>query len=84
MNKFTLSVVASRGRAACGMRQERRSTQGCGSCPGRRGCAGGAAAADRLVIKIGHVGPTSGAIAHLGKDNEMARAWPSTTSTPRA
>ena len=22
------------------------------------------------VIKIGHVGPTSGAIAHLGKDNE--------------
>ena len=23
------------------------------------------------VIKIGHVAPTSGAIAHLGKDNEM-------------
>ena len=22
------------------------------------------------VVKIGHVGPTSGAIAHLGKDNE--------------
>jgi branched-chain amino acid transport system substrate-binding protein len=25
----------------------------------------------RDVIKIGHVGPTSGAIAHLGKDNEQ-------------
>ena len=28
------------------------------------------AAADSSVIKIGHVAPTSGAIAHLGKDNE--------------
>jgi branched-chain amino acid transport system substrate-binding protein len=28
-----------------------------------------AQAAD-MVVKIGHVGPTSGAIAHLGKDNE--------------
>lgn len=28
------------------------------------------AAAEDLVVKIGHVGPTSGAIAHLGKDNE--------------
>jgi branched-chain amino acid transport system substrate-binding protein len=24
-----------------------------------------------MVVKIGHVGPTSGSIAHLGKDNEM-------------
>jgi len=31
--------------------------------------AAGAQAQD-LVVKIGHVGPTSGAIAHLGKDNE--------------
>jgi branched-chain amino acid transport system substrate-binding protein len=31
---------------------------------------GGAASAQDLVVKIGHVGPTSGAIAHLGKDNE--------------
>ncbi|WP_249937353.1 branched-chain amino acid ABC transporter substrate-binding protein [Roseateles sp. DAIF2] len=27
--------------------------------------------AQELVVKIGHVGPTSGAIAHLGKDNEL-------------
>nr|WP_316642028.1 branched-chain amino acid ABC transporter substrate-binding protein [uncultured Roseateles sp.] len=31
--------------------------------------AGQASAQD--VVKIGHVGPTSGAIAHLGKDNEL-------------
>ena len=31
---------------------------------------GGAAYAQDLVVKIGHVGPTSGTIAHLGKDNE--------------
>jgi branched-chain amino acid transport system substrate-binding protein len=30
----------------------------------------GVASAQDLVVKIGHVGPTSGAIAHLGKDNE--------------
>src|SRR5689334_14382617 len=28
------------------------------------------ASAQDLVVRIGHVGPTSGAIAHLGKDNE--------------
>jgi branched-chain amino acid transport system substrate-binding protein len=30
----------------------------------------GTSMAQDMVIKIGHVGPTSGAIAHLGKDNE--------------
>ncbi len=30
----------------------------------------GGVSAQELLIKIGHVGPTSGAIAHLGKDNE--------------
>jgi branched-chain amino acid transport system substrate-binding protein len=33
--------------------------------------AGAAAAQDTLVVRIGHVAPTSGAIAHLGKENEM-------------
>ncbi len=32
--------------------------------------AGGSVFAQDMVVKIGHVGPTSGAIAHLGKDNE--------------
>ncbi|MFG6464826.1 branched-chain amino acid ABC transporter substrate-binding protein [Roseateles sp. DXS20W] len=31
----------------------------------------GVAMSQELVVKIGHVGPTSGAIAHLGKDNEL-------------
>src|SRR5256885_14225126 len=31
---------------------------------------GGAAYAQDMIVKIGHVGPTSGGIAHLGKDNE--------------
>ncbi len=31
--------------------------------------AGGASAQD--IVRIGHVGPTSGPIAHLGKDNEL-------------
>lgn len=31
----------------------------------------GSAAAQEMVVKIGHVGPVSGAIAHLGKDNEL-------------
>ena len=31
---------------------------------------GGAAYAQEVIVKIGHVGPTSGGIAHLGKDNE--------------
>lgn len=30
----------------------------------------GAASADDLIVKIGHVGPISGPSAHLGKDNE--------------
>jgi branched-chain amino acid transport system substrate-binding protein len=32
--------------------------------------SGGAVYAQDMVVKLGHVGPTSGAIAHLGKDNE--------------
>ncbi len=31
----------------------------------------GSAYAQDLVVKIGHVAPTSGSIAHLGKDNEL-------------
>jgi branched-chain amino acid transport system substrate-binding protein len=32
--------------------------------------AAGAAQAQDTVVRIGHVGPTSGAVAHLGRDNE--------------
>ena len=37
------------------------------ACGNKEEAAGGG---DAMVVKIGHVGPTSGAIAHLGKDNE--------------
>jgi branched-chain amino acid transport system substrate-binding protein len=31
----------------------------------------GAASAQEQIVKIGHVGPLSGAVAHIGKDNEL-------------
>ena len=56
--KFKLAVVAAAvALTACGKKEE--------AAP-----AAAAPAAETLVVKIGHVGPTSGAIAHLGKDNE--------------
>jgi branched-chain amino acid transport system substrate-binding protein len=70
MNKFAFSVVASAAvlLAACGKKEEAPKA----AAPAAASAAVAAAPAPtQLVIKIGHVGPTSGAIAHLGKDNEM-------------
>jgi len=56
--KTALTVLAAAALlVACGKKEE-------AAAP-----AAPAASADP-VVKIGHVGPTSGAIAHLGKDNE--------------
>jgi branched-chain amino acid transport system substrate-binding protein len=58
--KMKLAVVAAAvALAACGKKEE--------AAPAAPAAAPAPAG---LVIKIGHVGPTSGAIAHLGKDNE--------------
>ena len=60
-----LAVLATAvALAACGKKEE--------AAPATEAAAPAAApaAAEAQVIKIGHVGPTSGAIAHLGKDNE--------------
>jgi branched-chain amino acid transport system substrate-binding protein len=54
-------IAAAVALAACGKKDE---APAAGAAPG---AASGSAG---LVVKIGHVGPTSGAIAHLGKDNE--------------
>jgi branched-chain amino acid transport system substrate-binding protein len=65
---FALSAAASivvLMLSACGKKEEAAAPAA--SAP----ASAPAAAADSSVIKIGHVGPTSGAIAHLGKDNEM-------------
>ena len=70
-NKFSFTVVASAAilLAGCGKKEE---------APAPVAAAPQAAApaapaptpAGELIVKIGHVGPTSGSIAHLGKDNE--------------
>jgi len=66
MNKrvLVLSAVSMAFLAACGKKEEPAATA---AAPAP---APAAAPAAPSVIKIGHVGPTSGAIAHLGKDNE--------------
>ncbi len=51
---LSLSLIAAATLVACGKKEE----------------APKAAAPAAVVVKIGHVGPISGAIAHLGKDNE--------------
>jgi len=56
--------------AACGKKEEAAAPA---AAPATTTAAAPAAAppADTLIVKIGHVGPTSGPIAHLGKDNEF-------------
>ena len=51
-------VAAAVALVACGKKEE-------ASAP-----AAATVAADQVVVKIGHAGATSGAVAHLGKDNE--------------
>jgi branched-chain amino acid transport system substrate-binding protein len=62
---LALSVVSLALLAACGKKEEAKPAATV-AAP----AAAPAAPAAPSVIKIGHVGPTSGAIAHLGKDNE--------------
>jgi branched-chain amino acid transport system substrate-binding protein len=60
--KGTLTVLAAAAlMVACGKKEEAAPAAPAATAP---------AAATNAVVKIGHVGPTSGAIAHLGKDNE--------------
>ena len=61
-NKFTLAATAvavAATIAACGKKEEPKAAAPAAAAP-----------AAEMVVKIGHVGPTSGQIAHLGKDNE--------------
>ena len=62
--KSTLTVLAAATLlVACGKKEE-------AAAPAAPAAAPAPVAAAAAVVKIGHVGPTSGAIAHLGKDNE--------------
>ena len=56
-----LAIAAAVALAACGKKEE---------APAPKAEPAKAAAAPAEVIKIGHVGPLTGGIAHLGKDNE--------------
>jgi branched-chain amino acid transport system substrate-binding protein len=58
MNVKLAVIAAAVALTACGKKEE-------AAAP-----AAAPAAPEAQVVKIGHVGPTSGAIAHLGKDNE--------------
>jgi len=59
-----LAIVAAVALAACGKKEEPapKATPAAAPAP--------AAAPPPVVIKIGHVAPLTGGIAHLGKDNE--------------
>jgi branched-chain amino acid transport system substrate-binding protein len=56
-----LAIAAAVALAACGKKEE---------APAPKAEPAKAAEAPAEVIKIGHVGPLTGGIAHLGKDNE--------------
>ncbi len=67
--RTTLTLCAAAAlMVACGKKEEPKPAAA--PAPAASVAAAPAPAADSNVIKIGHVGPTSGAIAHLGKDNE--------------
>jgi branched-chain amino acid transport system substrate-binding protein len=59
MKLAPLAIAAAVALAACGKKEE----------PAKKEMAKAAAPAE-VVVKIGHVAPLTGAIAHLGKDNE--------------
>jgi branched-chain amino acid transport system substrate-binding protein len=63
MNKnFAVAVLAAAALSACGDQKPAPKAEG--------KAASAAPAADALEIRIGHVAPLTGGIAHLGKDNE--------------
>jgi branched-chain amino acid transport system substrate-binding protein len=65
---LALSVVAIAMLAACGKKEEAKPAAAAPAAAPASAPAAPPAAPS--VIKIGHVAPTSGQIAHLGKDNE--------------
>ncbi|MFP8834042.1 branched-chain amino acid ABC transporter substrate-binding protein [Hydrogenophaga sp. XSHU_21] len=65
LNMKLAVLAAAVALVACGKKEE------AAPAPAAAPAAAPAPAApSEVVVKIGHVGPTSGAIAHLGKDNE--------------
>ena len=69
--KWSAVALAAIMVAACGKKEEAPPAAAPAPTAAAPAAAPAAPPADALVVKIGHVGPTSGAIAHLGKDNEL-------------
>ncbi|MDM0013360.1 branched-chain amino acid ABC transporter substrate-binding protein [Variovorax sp. J22P168] len=67
--KWTAVALAALALVACGKKEEAAAPAA--PAPTAAAPAPAAPPADAIVVKIGHVAPTSGAIAHLGKDNEF-------------
>ncbi len=67
--KWTAVALAALMVAACGKKEEPAPAPAPAAAPAAAPAP--APAAETITVKIGHVAPTSGAIAHLGKDNEM-------------
>ncbi len=70
--KWTAVALAALTLVACGKKEE-AAAPAVAAAPTAAAPAAPAPApaGETLVVKIGHVAPTSGPIAHLGKDNEM-------------
>ena len=66
--KWTAVALAALTVVACGKKEEAAPVAT--AAPAATAPAAAAPAGETVTVKIGHVGPTSGAIAHLGKDNE--------------
>ncbi len=64
--KWTAVAMAVLAVVACGKKEEPAAPVAAAPA-----ASAPAPAADSITVKIGHVAPTSGAIAHLGKDNEL-------------
>jgi branched-chain amino acid transport system substrate-binding protein len=62
MKSLTLSIAAALAVFGCGKKEEPK--------PQAAAPAAAPAAKPEVVVKIGHVAPLTGGIAHLGKDNE--------------
>ncbi|MDI1273763.1 branched-chain amino acid ABC transporter substrate-binding protein [Polaromonas sp.] len=67
--KWTAVALAAMLVVACGKKEE-AAPAATAPAPAAPVAAAPAPAGDTLVVKIGHVAPTSGAQAHYGKDNE--------------
>jgi branched-chain amino acid transport system substrate-binding protein len=65
--KWTAVALAALVVVACGKKEEAAPAA---TAPAAPVAAAPAPAGDTLLVKIGHVGPVSGAQAHYGKDNE--------------